>query len=102
VRPISDLSTLYYEFSEYRLEMLVDRVESQLKKLRVDHRAGKKTDVKKLKGFLTEQEEFLKHMNKEMFGHGEVEKGVLPIEDMPEDRPETVTLEDSPKRARLQ
>ena len=50
VRGISDLSELYYGFGQYRLEMLEARVKAQLKKLRDDHSAGKKTDTKALEG----------------------------------------------------
>jgi ribosome-binding ATPase YchF (GTP1/OBG family) len=87
VRPISDLSTLYYEFTEYRLEMLADRFQSQLKKLRTDNRAGKKTAVRQLRAFIAEQEKFLAHMKKEVLPYEEVVKGLLPEEDIPNDAP---------------
>jgi hypothetical protein len=102
VRPISDLSTLYYEFSEYRLEMLVGRFQDQLKKLRVNNRAGKKTAVKQLKQFMREQERFLQHMDREMLDYGEVVEGILPQEDMPADRPTDEQVEASSfKRVRV-
>lgn len=101
-RPISDLSALYFEFSEYRFDMLIDRFQAQLRKLRADDRAGKKMDLAKLRKFITEQAEFLERMNKEMVDYDSVVKGILPHEDMPEDMPkETVERSESPKRARL-
>ncbi|KIW01638.1 hypothetical protein, variant [Verruconis gallopava] len=87
VRPISDLSTLYYEFSEYRLEMLVDRFQAQLKKLRTEHRAGKKTDVTQLLSFLNEQQNFIAHMTREIVPYNDVIKGLLPKEHVPDDAP---------------
>ncbi|KAK3067548.1 hypothetical protein LTR53_015532, partial [Teratosphaeriaceae sp. CCFEE 6253] len=55
VRGISDLSTLYYEYGRYRLEMLEQRVQAQLQQMRDDRAAGRKTDEKGLKEFLGEQ-----------------------------------------------
>lgn len=75
VRPISDLSELYFQFSEYRLDILEERIRIQLKDLREKKRAGKKLNVKALKKFLKEQENFLAHMNQEMVEDENVEKG---------------------------
>ncbi|KAL8808348.1 MAG: hypothetical protein Q9182_000168 [Xanthomendoza sp. 2 TL-2023] len=66
VRPISNLSELYSQYSEYRLDILEERVRNQLRVLRENKRGGKKINVKALKGFMREQERFLAHMNKEM------------------------------------
>ena len=78
VRGISDLSDLYFGFGEYRLEMLEARVTAQLKKLREDRQAGKKTDTKALKAFLAEQERFIQHTNREMVPEEEVVPGHQP------------------------
>ncbi|KAL8730426.1 MAG: hypothetical protein Q9166_004064 [cf. Caloplaca sp. 2 TL-2023] len=66
VRPISNLSELYSQYSEYRLDILEERVRTQLRVLRENKRGGKKVNVRALKGFIREQEIFLAHMNKEM------------------------------------
>ncbi|MCJ1287187.1 hypothetical protein MMC26_006535 [Xylographa opegraphella] len=66
VRAISNLPELYFQFSEYRLEILEERIRNQLRLLRETKRSGKKVDTQKLKRFLHEQERFLAHMNKEM------------------------------------
>ncbi|MCJ1319212.1 hypothetical protein MMC15_004547 [Xylographa vitiligo] len=66
VRAISNLPELYFQFSEYRLEILEERIRNQLRILRETKRSGKKVDTRKLKRFLHDQERFLAHMNKEM------------------------------------
>ncbi|MCJ1435962.1 hypothetical protein MMC27_005338 [Xylographa pallens] len=66
VRAISNIPELYLQFSEYRLEILEERIRNQLRILRETKRSGKKVDTRKLKRFLHDQERFLAHMNKEM------------------------------------
>ncbi|KAI1083052.1 hypothetical protein F5B20DRAFT_568806 [Whalleya microplaca] len=75
VRPISNLSELYNQFSEYRLEILEERIRAQLKELRDVNAAGRKVTTKKLKAFFEEQERFLAHMNKEMIDDEQVVMG---------------------------
>ena len=75
VRAISDLSALYLQFSEYRLEILEERVRNQLKALREAERGGKRTNVRSLKDFLKEQETFLAHMNREIIEEERVKMG---------------------------
>lgn len=82
-RGISDLSELYYEFGRYRLEMLEERIRVQLKKLRDDHAAGKRTNTKALKSFLDEQEKFICHTNTEMVQDELVIAGHQPEMDLP-------------------
>ncbi|OJD18722.1 hypothetical protein AJ78_01259 [Emergomyces pasteurianus Ep9510] len=75
VRAISDLSELYFQFSEYRLEMLEERVRMQLKEIRDRKKARRNFNTKAIKQFLAEQEKFLAHMNKEMVDDELVTKG---------------------------
>lgn len=75
VRPISDLGELYYQFGEYRLEILEERIRNYRKLLRETQRKGKKLNTKLLKAFLHEQELFLAHMNKEIIDDDLVIKG---------------------------
>ena len=77
VRPISDLSELYFQFSEYRLEILEERIRTQLRALRETVRSGRKMNTKALKAFLRDQESFLAHMNKEMIDDDQVTKGSI-------------------------
>lgn len=66
VRPVSDLSELYGQFTEYRLDILENRIKEKLDKLREEMRSDKRFDTNSMKKFLQEQEEFLSHMIKEM------------------------------------
>ncbi|EEQ88627.1 hypothetical protein RJZ56_000367 [Blastomyces dermatitidis] len=75
VRAISDLSELYFQFSEYRLEILEERVRMQLKEIRDRKKARRNFNTKAMKKFLLEQEKFLAHMNKEMVEDELVTKG---------------------------
>jgi hypothetical protein len=77
VRAISNLSELYYQFSEYRLEILEERIRQKLKALRETERSGRKMNTKDLKAFLHEQEMFLAHMNREMVDDALVTKGSI-------------------------
>lgn len=78
VRPISDLSRLYYEFASYRLAMLEERVRTQMKDLRETYDAGKRLDTRSLKKFLEDQEGFLWRTNKEIVLDEQVIVGHLP------------------------
>lgn len=77
VRPISDLSLLYGQFAEYRLEMLEERVRAQLKKVRERRSSGKRFDSKAVKAFLQEQEDFIAHTNNEIVPEDQVVAGHL-------------------------
>ena len=79
VRPISDLSELYSQFAEYRLEILEERVREQLRKPKGNARGAKKLDTGALKAFITEQEEFLADMNREIVDDSMVVKGLMPV-----------------------
>jgi hypothetical protein len=75
VRPVSDLSELYFQFSEYRLEILEDRIRKQLKEMRERRSARRSFNTCQMKHFLAEQEKFLAHMNQEMVEDEMVQKG---------------------------
>ena len=77
VRPISDLSELYSQFTEYRLEMLEERIRVQLKSIREAKQASKKFDTRAMKAFFKEQEDFLAHMNREVVEDEFVIKGEI-------------------------
>ncbi|EXJ60455.1 hypothetical protein A1O7_04608 [Cladophialophora yegresii CBS 114405] len=66
IRPISDHSELYFQWTEYRVEVLQGRLQIMLDMLREHHRAGNPTDVAKIKEFLKQQEEWLSCTNKEI------------------------------------
>ena len=66
VRPISNLSDLYLQFGEYRLEMMEERIREQLKQVREKLRSGKPLNIGAFKDFLKEQSDFLSHTNEEI------------------------------------
>lgn len=72
VRPISDLSELYNQFSSYRLEILEERVRRQLKELRECAAANRRVPTDRLKAFIHEQVAFLEHMDREMVDEARV------------------------------
>lgn len=84
VRPISDLSELYYDFAEYRLEMLEERLRKARKDMMVRRRAGKKFDTTEHKRFLETSIAFLEHSNSEIVEDSQVVRGFLPEVDLPD------------------
>lgn len=77
VRATSNLSQLYFQFSEYRLEILQERIRLQIEKVRETMLTEKKFNTAALKGFLKEQENFLVHMNKEIVADDQVIQGFV-------------------------
>jgi uncharacterized coiled-coil protein SlyX len=75
VRAVSDLPELYYQYSEYRLEMLEERIRKQLKAMREKKRARRGFDTCAMKKFIQEQEEFLAIMNHQIVEESQVIKG---------------------------
>lgn len=62
VRGISEISELYNQYTEYRLEILEERIRHQLKKVREGQIAKRSFDIPKTKRFLTHQKLFLESM----------------------------------------
>lgn len=77
VRAISNLPELYAQFSEYRLEILEERIRAELKEIRESRAAGRGFSTRKLKMFLEEQQQFLEHMNREMVDENKVTAGEI-------------------------
>ena len=65
-RPISHLSELYYEFGEYRLAILEERVRKKLEDIRARMRGGRPFKASEFKSFLEEQQKFIAHTNGEI------------------------------------
>ncbi|KAF3385997.1 hypothetical protein DPV78_012609 [Talaromyces pinophilus] len=59
MRPISHLPELYMQYSEYRLEILEERIREQLRKLRERKRALLEFDTKGMEEFLREQRGYI-------------------------------------------
>lgn len=75
VRPISDLGELYFQYSEYRLEILEKRIRKILREMRDSKRAKRPFATGTMKSFLSEQEQFLSDMNREMVDEEKVIPG---------------------------
>lgn len=84
VRPISDLSELYYDFGEYRLEILEERIRSMLHELKANRRAGKRIETAGFKKFLDQQTAFLNHTNREIVDEDKVQIGYMEEENLPD------------------
>ena len=75
VRSVSDISELYSQYTEYRLEMLEERIRAHLKHVRDRKRANRKFDTASSKRFIEEQGQFLATMNQQMLDEDKVTKG---------------------------
>lgn len=75
VRSISNLSDLYSQYAEYRLDMLEERVRAHRKELNDRKRAGRNFNTAATKAFITEQRDFLDSMLREMVDEDQVVKG---------------------------
>ncbi|KAF2842892.1 hypothetical protein M501DRAFT_965729 [Patellaria atrata CBS 101060] len=101
VRPISDLSELYYDFGEYRLEIMEARINARLKVIRDRRRAGKRIDTSAFKKFLQEQIAFLAHTNSEIVEEDQVTVGYIEEMDIPDVKVEAMEVpKQGTKRAR--
>ena len=75
VRAISDLSELYSQYTEYRLEILEERVRAHLKEIRDRQRANRRFNTAATKRFIAEQQAFLAAINREVVDEDKVIKG---------------------------
>lgn len=66
IRPITEHSELYFQWTEYRIEVLQERLRTMMKEMEKQHRAGRKTDKERIKQFLEQQEQWLKITNDEI------------------------------------
>ncbi|EDU45410.1 hypothetical protein PtrSN002B_001888 [Pyrenophora tritici-repentis] len=85
VRGISDLSELYYDFAQYRLEILEARIRHSAEEMRAHRREGKKFNTTNHKTLLKDLYEFLKHTDDEIVEEEQVQKGAVEgEEDIPD------------------
>ncbi|ERF71004.1 hypothetical protein EPUS_03283 [Endocarpon pusillum Z07020] len=75
VRGVSNLPELYFQYSEYRLEMLEERIRKKLKEMQEQKRTHRGFDICAMKKFVKEQEEFLAKMDQQMLEESKVTKG---------------------------
>ena len=75
VRAISDLSELYYQYAEYRLENLEERVRAHLKAMRGRKLAKRCFNTAATKSFISEQLDFLQKTLLQIIDEDKVVKG---------------------------
>lgn len=66
VRPISNLSELYSQYTQYRLEVLEERIRDRLKKEQRSALAKRDFDIADARAFLTQQKKFIESMIEEL------------------------------------
>ncbi|KAH6886372.1 hypothetical protein B0T10DRAFT_407865 [Thelonectria olida] len=66
VRGISNLSELYTQYTQYRLEILEERIRAKLKAEAKREVAKRPFDTAEVRGFLTEQKQFIESMLEEL------------------------------------
>ncbi|KAF2198150.1 hypothetical protein GQ43DRAFT_434532 [Delitschia confertaspora ATCC 74209] len=84
VRATSDLSELYHDYADYRLEILEARIREERKKLAAGRNAGEKTDTVAVKKFLSESVDFIKHMDRELVPNDQVIPGYIEKDALPD------------------
>jgi hypothetical protein len=62
IRGISDLSQIYYQYTQYRLDVLEERVRAQAKAVRERERSARRFDTESARAFINEQRQFLEAM----------------------------------------
>jgi hypothetical protein len=77
VRPISDLSELYHDFAEYRLEIMEERIRQQRLEMAARRRASEKFNTLGHKKFLEEAVAFMEHTNNEIVAEDKVIPGFV-------------------------
>jgi hypothetical protein len=66
IRGISNLSELYYQYTQYRLEVLEERIRAQQKVVREREKASRQFDTAGVQAFVREQKQFLEAMLMEL------------------------------------
>jgi hypothetical protein len=84
VRPVSDLTELYPDFAEYRLEIMEQRMRRAREELRARREAGLKFDTLGHKLFLQESAAFLAHTDRELVAEENVQRGFIQTIDLPD------------------
>ncbi|KAL2879325.1 hypothetical protein SGCOL_005453 [Colletotrichum sp. CLE4] len=66
IRPISEHSELYYQWAKYRVEVVQERLQTFLKTLVEDNEGDKPTNVRRIKEFLAQQQDYIGITNEEI------------------------------------
>jgi hypothetical protein len=84
VRPVSDLTELYPDFAEYRLEIMEQRMRRAREEIRARRQAGMEFDTLGHKAFLQESAAFLAHTDHELVAKENVHAGFIETIDVPD------------------
>lgn len=84
VRPVSDLSELYYGFAEYRLANLEALVRRALEEMAIRRKNAEKFDIASHKEFLGLVKAFIHQSDNEIRDESEVQMGVIDSIDIPD------------------
>lgn len=77
VRGVSHLKELYQQYTEYRFEMLQDRLQDMGRKMRDRTRANREYDTAAVKQFIRQQIDFLSAMDREIIDDDKVRRGYI-------------------------
>lgn len=83
VRPVSDLNELYYDFAEYRLEIMEDRLRHARNELRARRGSSKKFNTRDHKTFLVDSMAFMQQTNQEIVEEDKIRKDYIEMIDVP-------------------
>ncbi|CAO2649048.1 Nn.00g099970.m01.CDS01 [Neocucurbitaria sp. VM-36] len=84
VRPVSDLNELYYDFAEYRLEIMEQRCRRAREEMRVRRQDGRTFDTTGHKSFLAEESAFMQRTSQELVEEEKVRKGSIETVNIPD------------------
>ena len=84
VRGVSDLNELYYDFSEYRLQLLEEQARHERTRVVAARRAGEAFDTTAHKKFLGRVRAFVEQSDHELVPQGQVQKGYIDKVDLPD------------------
>jgi hypothetical protein len=84
VRPVSNLSELYADFAEYRLEIMEQRIRHAREEMRAHRQAGRRFDTSGHKAFLQVSAAFLTHTDNELVDEDKVRKGFIEPVNVPD------------------
>ena len=84
VRGVSDLNELYYDFSEYRLQLLEEQVRHERERVAAARRSGEDFNTAEHKQFLQRTVAFANQSNRELVPQSQVRKGHIEKVDLPD------------------
>ena len=84
VRAVSDLNELYYDFSDYRLQLLEEQIRHERVRVAAARQAGEDFDTTEHKQFLGRVRDFAEQSDRELVPQSQVQKGYIDKVDHPD------------------